>query len=127
MAVGMCCCSDLTKRHRGKLAGTKDCAACSQRRCTCHGHACETLSAAPAVRAVRAGQVMSVTFGVIFAHTGTVALALIQPHTSCMCMRQLQIGSRARCCAAQLARPNTPLGHGSHWHLDIEAGPELAL
>jgi hypothetical protein len=33
--------------------------------------------------AVRAGQVMSVTFGVILAHTGFVAFALIQPHTSC--------------------------------------------
>jgi hypothetical protein len=33
--------------------------------------------------AVRAGQVMSVTLGVILAHTGTVAFALIQPHTSC--------------------------------------------
>lgn len=38
---------------------------------------------APADSAVRAGKVMSVTLGVIFAHTGTVALALIQPHTSC--------------------------------------------
>lgn len=42
------------------------------------------LGSAPAVSAVRAGQVMSVTLGVILAHTGTVALALIHPHTSCV-------------------------------------------
>ena len=37
----------------------------------------------PASRATRAGCVMSVTLGVILAHTGTEAFALIQPHTSC--------------------------------------------
>lgn len=36
----------------------------------------------PAFRAVLAGKVMSVMFGVIFAQTGMLALALIQPHTS---------------------------------------------
>jgi len=38
----------------------------------------------PAESAVRAGSAMSVMLGVILAHTGFVALALIQPHTSCM-------------------------------------------
>ena len=38
----------------------------------------------PAARAVLAGSVMSVMLGVILAHTGRLALALIQPHTSCM-------------------------------------------
>lgn len=37
----------------------------------------------PAVSAVRAGAVISVMLGVILAHTGTLALALIHPHTSC--------------------------------------------
>jgi hypothetical protein len=37
----------------------------------------------PASRDVRAGAVMSVMLGVIFAHTGMVALALIHVHTSC--------------------------------------------
>lgn len=37
----------------------------------------------PAVSAVRAGNAMSVMLGVIFAHTGLVAFALIQPQTSC--------------------------------------------
>lgn len=41
------------------------------------------LSFAPALSAVRAGKVMSVMLGVILAHTGTLAFALIQPHTSC--------------------------------------------
>lgn len=36
----------------------------------------------PAFRAALAGKVMSVMFGVIFAHTGMLALALIHPHTS---------------------------------------------
>ena len=38
----------------------------------------------PLVKAVRAGKVMSVMLGVIFAHTGTLAAWLIHPHTSCM-------------------------------------------
>ena len=37
----------------------------------------------PVARAVRAGAVMSVMLGVILAHTGLVAMLLIQPHTSC--------------------------------------------
>jgi len=37
----------------------------------------------PASRAERAGTVMSVTLGDSLAHTGRVAAALIQPHTSC--------------------------------------------
>ena len=37
----------------------------------------------PAARAVRAGAVMSVMLGVILAHTGLVAMSLIQPLTSC--------------------------------------------
>lgn len=37
----------------------------------------------PAASAVRAGWLISVMLGVILAHTGLVALALIQPHTSC--------------------------------------------
>ena len=37
----------------------------------------------PASRAVRAGSVMSVMFGVILDQTGTVAFLLIQPDTSC--------------------------------------------
>ena len=38
----------------------------------------------PAASAVLAGSVMSVMLGVILAHTGRLAFALIQPHTSCM-------------------------------------------
>lgn len=37
----------------------------------------------PCLKAVPAGCLMSVTLGVILAHTGMVALLLIQPHTSC--------------------------------------------
>jgi len=36
----------------------------------------------PASNAAREGMVMSVTLGDIFAHTGLVAMELIQPHTS---------------------------------------------
>ena len=43
----------------------------------------QRMVSAPASRATRAGIVMSVTLGVILAHTGTVAFSLIQPHTSC--------------------------------------------
>ena len=47
---------------------------------------------APASNATRAGIVMSVTLGVILAHTGTVAFSLIQPHTSCRDATAWQVG-----------------------------------
>ena len=55
----------------------------------------------PAASAVRAGYAMSVMLGVILAHTGLVALALIQPHTSCVqsrCLRVLAKQSLFRLC-----------------------------
>ena len=54
----------------------------------------------PAASAMRAGLAMSVMLGVILAHTGRLALALIQPHTSCAVQ-----GSGVRVQHASAGRP----------------------
>ena len=58
----------------------------------------------PASSAARAGAVMSVTLGVIFAHTGTVAAALTQPETS-------DSRSQSWPIAMPMRRSGMPCGH----------------